>query len=294
MLTLQQFVETVAPKSKTIHVRQLTNIEPPVSLRMMLNLPVWNELYQFKQSPFSGVWPHIAKDMLVEDMRKTVLNPLNVDQESVPLCGPTAVVYELAARQPHRFVQFCRQLWEMGFLVARGKTIKASDTLRNSPNPPLTPADWILIATLREDENLLLEIDSDVNKFEGFSAGALWVSEILGPSSMKTWSHHILGFDNIDSLSTILTEEMKALGMAHDAWEAGGVAFLLINGNMLRPGNDCEIWPDHWVAYHGDLQIDITKEVVHFHCYTWGEIKEPTIKIDKFTSCMFGVVTATP
>lgn len=305
MLTLRQLAQTVDPGKKNFSVRRLAgldagpkllDIKPPISLRKMLALPEWNELYQFKQSALSGIWPHIGKNTLVEDIRLTVLDPLHVNQQSAPLCGPTAVVYELAVRQPHRFVQFCRQLWEQGFLVARGKTIKASKTLKNSPDPPLSPADWILIATLREDENLFLEIDNDVSDLEGFTGGAAWFFEILGPSPMKTWTKHILGYDEIDSLSTFLTEEMKALSMAHNAWEKGGVAFLLINSDMLRKGEyepQIQI-PNHWIAYHGGLNVDPLKGTVAFDCYTWGQIKKLSMKIVQFTDCMFGVVAGTP
>jgi hypothetical protein len=305
MLTLRQLAQTVDPGNKEISVRRwagldtdakLLDIKPPISLRKMLALLEWNELYQFKQSTLSGVWPHIGKDALVEDIRLTVLDPLHVNQKSAPLCGPTAVVYELVARQPHRFVQFCRQLWEKGFLVARGKKIKASATLKNSPNPPLSPANWILIATLREDENLILEIDNDVSKLEGFTGGAAWIFEILGPSPMKTWTKHVLGYNKIDSLSTILTEEMKALGMAHNAWKKGGVAFLLINSDMLSEGEiEPELRvPNHWVAYHGGLQVDPVKSTVAFNCYSWGKIYKLSMKIVQFTSCMFGVVRGSP
>ena len=291
MLTIRQLAKTVNPEPKTLTVRSLLGVEPPISLRKMLQLPA--ELYHFKQSTHSGVWPHIDKDILINDIRLTILNPLKVNQKSAPLCGPTAVVYELVSRQPHRFVQFCRQLWEKGLLVARGKTIKASQTLKSSPDPPLSPADWILIATMREDENLFLEIDNDVSDLEGYTGGAVWIFEILGPSPMKTWARHILNYNQIDSLSTYITEEMKALGMAHEAWQKDGTAFMLINSAMLDEG-DCEIYPNHWVAYDGGLQIDLTKETVSFNCYSWGKIYELTMKIDKFTSCMFGVVTGTP
>lgn len=304
MLTVRQLAQTVDPKKEKFSVRRLAgldtgpkllDIKPPISLRKMLTLPEWNELHQFKQSTLSGVWPHIGKDTLVEDIRLTVLNPLHVNQQSAPLCGPTAVVYELVARQPHRFVQFCRQLWEQGFLIARGKKIKASETLKNSPDPPLSPANWILIATMREDENLILEIDNDVSKLEGFTGGAAWFFEILGPSPMKTWTKHILGYDDVGSLSTFMTEEMKALRMANDAWKKGGVAFMLIDSDMLDKGKfEPKIrLPNHWIAYHGGFKIDILKGTVAFDCYTWGKIEKLSMKFDQFENCMFGVVTGT-
>jgi hypothetical protein len=102
------------------------------------------EISLFEQSNSPGVWAHIAKSALIQDIKESINDALNVRQDHTPLCGPTAIVYELVARecgyglrpQKKRYVQLCRQLWETGHISTRSMDIQPSGDLRNSPLSP--------------------------------------------------------------------------------------------------------------------------------------------------------------
>jgi hypothetical protein len=195
------------------------------------------EISLFEASNAPGVWPHIPKSALIEDIKSTVEEPLSVNQNRTPLCGPTAIVYELVARdggyglrpQKKRYVQLCRQLWETGRIGARSIDIEPSDDLRKSalcPEDKLSPADWMLIASLRDAENLWEDVEGEVGHFEGYTF----------PGAMKTWIFEILGFDDADWESCFFSGEIDAIKQAHSVWSKGGVAFLLIHSSLLGGG----------------------------------------------------------
>lgn len=209
---------------------------------------VLTEISSFEQSNSAGVWPHIAKSDLIEDIKGTVADPLNVNQNQTPLCGPTAIVYELVARdagyglrpQKKRYVQLCRQLWETGHISGRSIDIKPSDDLRNSPHSEadaISVADWMLIAALRDAENALVDIEGDERSSEGDVSGLEGYSF---PGAMKTWIFEILGFDEADFELCWSSGEIDTIKKAQTAWNNGGGAFLNIDSNLLtgKPAGD--------------------------------------------------------
>jgi hypothetical protein len=256
-----------------------------------------SQISAFEHSTSPGVWAHITKAELIQDIKDTVADPLSVNQSHTPLCGPTAIVYELIARdagfglraQKKRYVQLCRQLWETGHIVARSMDIKPSDDLRNSPLSPenaLSVADWMLIASLRDAENELEDVEGKVSGLEGYSF----------PGAMKTWTFEVLGFDDADWEACWFSGEIDTIKKTQDTWSKGGVAFLNIDSNLLTgksagEGNLIGIHlPDHWVAFEGPLFLDDATGMIQFHCYSWGDIKLVSKTQDAFSEYLYGVV----
>jgi hypothetical protein len=266
--------------------------------------PVLNEISSFEQSTSPGVWPHITKAELTQDIKETVRDPLNVNQAHTPLCGPTAIVYELVARdasfglrpQKKRYVQLCRQLWETGHILARTIDIKPSDNLRNSPHSEadaISVADWMLIAGLRDVENAFVDIEGDERSTEGDVSGLEGYSF---PGAMKTWIFEILGFDEADLELCWSSGEIDTIKKAQAAWTNGGVAFLNIDSNLvdekpLGEGNFLGAHlPNHWVAFQGGLKLDEGTGMIRFDYYTWGDIKSVSMTQEQFSQYLYDVV----
>jgi hypothetical protein len=78
------------------------------------------------------------------------------------------------------------------------------------------------------------------------------------------------------------------------------VAFLLVNSAMA--GNDAPLvgYPDHWVSYDGELQIDDgiwsigSTGRVRFSCFTWGSRKSVDVAEEPFEDWMWGAVIGLP
>ncbi len=161
----------------------------------------YDEIDGFEASSKRGVWPKLDKSEIVRDLRRRVLEPWRIDQGPAPFCGPAAITFELARRDPRRYVRIVRNLFEEGsFVDSTRKRIAASRRLRTFPPFgeidvdddgtkdfwQLAHGDWILQATLREAANVILNVTGG---FDGLNAlkGATTAWEIV------EWSKRILG-----------------------------------------------------------------------------------------------------
>jgi hypothetical protein len=250
-------------------------------------------LEAFEASPAPGIWPYIKKQDIIQDLRDTIANPLQVNQGYSPLCGPAAIVYELVQRDPAYFVQICQNLYETGQFTARsGQVIQPSPNLVQSRvRTSISIADWMLLASLRDSENLIFRVDATASDF---------VTGISTPWEVKGWTIDLLGFSNVDFRPVLFYGEFEAMQQAQQIHDQGGVAFLLINATMLGLPKPPIPYPDHWIGFLGNLEID--DQVwdrrkyghIHFDCYTWGERKRVDIDEKTFETYFFGMVTGMP
>lgn len=245
---------------------------------------------EFAASGAPGVWPGIPKAELIADVRNTVANPYNVDQQKTPLCGPAAIVFELVSRNPMYFVSICRQLFEAGqFTTLSGRVVRPSDTLKSSRSPrPVSAADWLVQATLRDAENAIFPVEP--------TSGPIAMG-ITTPWEMKGWTGELLGFSDVKFESTLFYGEFEAMRKAQEARAAGGVAFLLIHGALLDNPAPFVGHPNHWISFLGNLIITPgtwwrwDSGQISFDCYSWGRRHSVNAREGKFEDYFFGVVT---
>ena len=216
---------------------------------------------------------HIDRAPVVEQIRDRLRDPGIMRQKPTDLCGPFAIILELARRRPVRYVKGADELLTSGKLTTPSGTIEAEEDLRERPVPKgkLTDVDWLYAATIRDDEN----ITEDVDDGEGLEGLTLW-------GAMAEWTRELLGLDSHWE-TCFHSGELDALLTAQSAINAGGVAFLLVDANLLHDGGDDDEedmrWrsvthkrreplgapgdlthseddafpPDHWVVYLGGL-----------------------------------------
>lgn len=247
--------------------------------------PVAEALTAFEDSPNSGVWPNLSKTDLIADIRRILEDPLGVDQGSTPFCGPAAVVYELVSRFPFRYVDICRSLFETGQFYGRTKLIAPSDDLLASQvRAGISPANWMVLATLRDVENMIFDVEEDSGNL---AAG------ISTPWEMKTWTNELLGFDTIEYESTYVYGEFAAIRKAQEVRDRGGVAFLMIDSALINDEDPILGMPNHWVSFIGSLSIDEDSSHISFERYSWGNIEPVNADEGRFEDCFWGVVYAT-
>ena len=170
-------------------------------------------------------WAHMSRATVVSDARKRLRNPSTFKQYSTDLCGPFALLFEFARREPTRYVKALAELLDHGtFSTVGGHTFVAEDDLRSLPAATIPQADWLLAATIRDEENLVEDVD-DGEGWEGFT----WPTEIVA------WIEQILGLRGT-LYNVYHTEEMEAIRAAQRAIDAGGVAVVLIDPDMIHDG----------------------------------------------------------
>ncbi|MFD1796784.1 hypothetical protein FQV27_18065 [Paracoccus aurantiacus] len=279
--------------SRTVGLREVAGMthssrQAVVSLREILAIPapVFDALIairRFESSSSKGLFPKISKSKLVSDLRKTVRDPLQVDQQSTPFCGPASIAYELVRRDPAEFVRACQEIYETGAYRVRGEKIEASGDLKGSRSP-ISAADWIFCATLRDEANLLFDVDAD--------EGAL-VNGLTTSGEMEMWTRVVLGMRSQHSHGSTFSGEVKALRSAQSSIDRGGVAFLKIHSDMLnRPGSDSDPkFPDHWIVLHGETDIGPGDHGrVSFRAYSWGKEHKVNLPKKRFENLMWGSV----
>jgi hypothetical protein len=245
------------------------------------------ELQAFEASAAPGVWANVAKADLIADLRATLADPIHqVDQNVSQFCGPTSIVYELIRRMPRRYVRLCRSLFETGTFQSRSHPVTASQGLRDATvGQGMSPADWMLIATMRESENAVFGVDPNAT---GVMAG---IQGLTTHWEMEGWTSELLLKDQTAISTTFVWGEMDAIRYAEQVWAAGGVAFIMIHDVLLTSDEDSFVppWPTHWVVYQGGLTEAADR--IDFDVYTWGSIRHVSKTADRFESCMFGIVT---
>ncbi len=246
----------------------------------------------FEQSSTASVWSFLDKKTIITEMRQRVQDPYSVNQGQQPFCGPTAILFELVRKQPVRYVELCRTLFEKGVVQGKTKRIQALPQLRQSSklNLRMGEADWMVLSTLRDAESLLFPVDPDAPSFVRNLSGMSFSWE------MKGWLQEILGYPQIIHTKTYKKGDLLALRDAANSVKLGGVAFPLITSQpLLSPASATELpipLPNHWVSLLGNLQIQNGR--VAFDVYSWGKKMRVDVPEGVFQKSFWGVVIGMP
>ncbi|NER79937.1 MAG: hypothetical protein F6K42_10205 [Leptolyngbya sp. SIO1D8] len=250
-------------------------------------------LNTFQASDTPGVWPHLDKAVIIREMRSRIHNPFNVNQGQQPFCGPASILFELIRKFPLKYVNLCQSLYETGGFEAKNRPIQTSDALQQASqgNLRMGPADWMVLATLRESENLLFPVEPNAPEIIRNLAGMTKSWE------MKGWVTEILEYPQVHYMHTYVLRDLAALRKAQEVLDQGGVAFGLITAEgLLSKDQPLITVPNHWIALVGNVQIQKGNFWQHdsghvtFDIFTWA--KRVTVEADEgpFEDSFWGVV----
>jgi hypothetical protein len=265
-------------------------VAPPTGGVIRVKKPWEILLDDFEADAPTGKWKRIKLADLISDMRATLSDPMEVDQEGLPYCGAAALVFELVRRNPAFYVKICRELWEKGSLTTlTGATIRASaGLLASRPSSRISLADWLLMATLLDDEGYTITADNADSGVRGMT----W------PWELARWTRELLGL-TATYIPTLAWGEFEAMRKADAAVVAGGVAFLNVSADMMRAqssGFNGVAIPDHWVVLDSGVTIDDGVWYRHdsghikFDAVTWGTKRAVDLGEGPFEDWMWGVV----
>lgn len=249
---------------------------------------------EFAQSSAPGIWPAINKEQLITEMRSRIQDPFSVDQGRQPFCGPSSILFELIRRNPPKYVQICRNLYQVGGFNAQTKWVQPSDKLRLSKgNLQMPQADWMVVATLRESENLLFPVQPDAPDI------IRNISGMTKPWEMQGWVQEILGYRDAKVTTAFVMGDFQVMQEATDILNAGGVALMLITAEGLLSNSPPPIpFPSHWVALAGDVSIQtgsFTKPGrISFDIFTWARKMHIDVAEGPFKSYFWAAVTGRP
>jgi hypothetical protein len=223
----------------------------------------------------------------------------------------------LARRRPRRYVLAAKELLETGQLICpTGRVIEAEEELREEPvaQGEIGQVDWLLAAAMRDDANIWEDVDGD----------ATWLEAMTFWDEQRSWTIDVLDLPYGAWETCFSWGEIDCMRQAQDTVNAGGVAFFLIDGNLIKDGGaddesvmryrrswrtarsapgafsdrikseDDALPPDHWVIYLGgfDLGSDPQDDDrIKIRLWSWGSEFEVTGTVDDFAEYLYAVVT---
>ena len=257
-------------------------------------------------------WPRISRATVVPQARQRLRNPASFDQEDTELCGAFVLLFEFARREPTLYVKALAELLERGtFTTKGGHVFEAEDDLRARPAASISAADWLIAATIRDEENVTEDVN-DGQDMEGFT----W------PTEIQRWIQQILGL-RAELYNVYNSDEMDAIRAAHRAIQAGGVAVLLIDNDMIKEGaghreeavwwrrrtppserwgarqharDDNDVIPGHYVVLLGDVTgtDEDGRRDFSMRLWSWGREYEVTGSAEGVSEYVYWVMTGVP
>jgi hypothetical protein len=203
-----------------------------------------------------------------------------------------AILVELARRDPLQYVLAAAELFDEGrYSTPGGKVIVAEDELREErPHEAMAAVDWLLGASFRDDENIWEDVDRGTTRFNGLET-------LTTPWEMAEWTREVLGLDS-DVESCLSWGEIDVLRKCEEAVVHGGVAFLCVDGAVLKPGpgdTEEDVWftrqyhregaadvldpvhsqddgliPTHWIVHLGGMQLNESSDRLILPVWSWA------------------------
>ncbi len=244
---------------------------------------------EFAKSSAPSAWAFLDKATIVADLRSRVNDPFQINQGGQPFCGPAAVLFELVRKQPLRYVRICQSLFETGYFQAASHWLSAPNELRQASRGDLrmSQVDWMVLATLRQSENLLFPVEPNAPDMIRNLAGMTKSWEMRG------WIKEILGYRKSEYYHAYLMNDVSALNQAAAAIQAGGVAFALITAEGMLETNPPPIpFPSHWIALLGN--VSVANNQVSFDIYTWSKKLHLDLDLSSFKKYFWAAVTGIP
>ncbi len=245
---------------------------------------------EFNKRSSGTDWLFIKKDQLLDGMKKRLKTPNLISTRVVNLCGPGAFFRCLVEDDPVMYVKAVISLYETNAALLGKRKFTASYGLRIAQPPAgMDQVDWILLASLRDDENTLLSYDD--------AGGGL--SGLTMPVGLAKWFREANYSDVTNDTNIFFTKGLDHIKKAGALEAAGKRVCLLIDANMLKvvTQNNMSTYPDHWVVLMSDVTVDASNNV-SLKVHSWGAIMPvPELGVassSTFCKNYYGYVAATP
>lgn len=219
-----------------------------------------------------------------------------IDQADLGYCGLVAIMFVSAYRQPRRFVETCRSLYETGGFLTKNTRVESSRALQYSPiGDDMHDLEWLYCASLFEtrsdiDEVTASEPEPDEN--------GTYIKDF------RNWFIEVIGFQTVWNFNEHpLLDERVLFDKAVEATTNDGAAVFhcssdLATDAVLLSGEDP--WfnvSDHAVAMvlppdvgEGDDPNDPDDDPILFTFHSWGESKFGSMEWDRLHDYLDGGV----
>ena len=235
---------------------------------------------QFASQSSQGVWPQIDRNALAAGLIARINDPNLINQMGTPLCGPASLVRAIDDNTPIIYAQAAIDLYTRGTARIGNLDVRPGSELKQSaPQGNTNPADWIMLASIRDSNNWFL------------SPAGLFGSNLAGmtlPQTMESWFSNA-GYTQIINITYFAAKpiySVLAMEMHRSSYlfSQGYKVVLFIDSDVLDP--DCQgdlvsMYPDHWVALTSTITdggIINYDAPISFKIYSWG--RQMSVPVD--------------
>lgn len=278
----------------------------------------------FMERDGAGQFPQLNRDNVGIGLLMRLAKPSLMAQAKSSLCGPTALLYNMASDQPETYARFAVDLFEKGRGTLGSLEITPSSAVRAyAPGDKIAQADWLTMASVRDSENYLLAYSSVERELAGITL----------PHELANW-FRLAGYQRVydrttytpggggpkwvEAANELLAQKWRIClfinadmteGRGLDLDEmAKGITTILnpssIDDIKKLPGrlkrSFASMAPNHWIVQRS--RIEVTNGNVDFTAFTWGKgdfkVPDPSYNdalslVDFYTS-FHGFIAAEP
>ena len=202
-------------------------------------------LKMFEQSSYPGVWPHLDKADILQDIQVRLDSPASLMEGQPFLSGVAAVLFNVLRKNPFRYVRLCHSLFETGGFQTLRQRIQSSERLRGSSighygsyqdsfsastlHNLISPVDWMMLMTLYEAQ-LSSFPPPAIHPF--MPSVITQHQQMTKPWELKGWLRDILGYQKVTYHHAHLQPIGLLMRRAKKAIAHGGVAIALVNAEQ--------------------------------------------------------------
>jgi len=239
----------------------------------------------FADDPASGAW-RLDRGAVARRLAELVDEPRLVRQGRANLCGPAAMIALWLRDDPEAAATYAIHLYERGEAAIGAMPVRASRRLRDLRyDGDCPPADWMMMAALRDSTNRVLRYARARGRREAAAAITL-------PGALARWLREA-GYGLRDETNLVVRK-----GIAHAQTPRDGERLALVAQEMFRAttwrNRVVSLVPNHWIILRSP--VEITGDAVRFRFWSWGAEHVATIERADFTRCYYGclIVDKTP
>ena len=243
-----------------------------------------------KRSP-GTYFPKLHRDDVGIGLLMRIANPGLLNQGQASLCGPTALMFNLATDKPAAYVRFAIDLFEKGKAMIWRLQIEPGSDVRNylPPAGSIPQVDWLTMASIRDSENAFFDYDSVDDEFAGITL----------PGELAHWFRRAGYSDVTERTNVYFNKGSGTLDEADRLYAAGYRVCLFIGINMLSGSNQTKgsSTAEHWVVLRS--RVTRTGGNVSLKVFTWGDgtyqvPQRGTLSEGDFYGNFYGFVAAKP
>lgn len=278
-------------------------------------MPDINAALRYVDSFESSVGTNVAWNLdlywTLQRIRTLIRNPKLLDQRGLNACGPAVFFRIWFARDPLAATMFaCKMLRDgsanIGTLaVAAGSRLRAQDYARlksvtDSAHPHATPenADWMLLSSLRDSENIYFDYLGEPYTTADMIAGltlpstlSSWLNATRLYNSVSNQTTFVFGANQQQLLNLIPTSNVDIVLLVSSSFNDGLYPSSL-PPRGVQPGAGGAHIPNHYVFVTAPFAKSNDSVWLQMEVWSWGKTYKGWVGYTQFFKKYFGPIIA--